>query len=60
MVQSTLIGYLAVCAALLGAYVLVIFYLAPKASRGEPLGPVRPETPNPIPRNAAPAEQAHV
>ena len=49
MVLSTLIGYLAVYAALLGAYVLVIFYLARKASRGESLGPIRPATPNPIP-----------
>lgn len=49
MVLSTLIGYLAVYAALLGAYILVIFYLARKASRGESLGPVRPATPNPIP-----------
>ena len=45
MVLSTLIGYLAVYAALLGAYVLVIFYLARKASRGESLGPIRPAIP---------------
>jgi cytochrome bd ubiquinol oxidase subunit I len=46
MVLSTLIGYLAVYATLLGAYVLVIFYLARKASRGESLGPIRPEMPD--------------
>ena len=49
MVLSTLIGYLAVYPALLGAYILVIFYLARKASRGESLGSARPATPNPIP-----------
>ena len=49
MVLGTLLGYLAVYAALLGAYILVIFYLARKASRGESLGPVRPSVPTPIP-----------
>ena len=56
MVLGTLIGYLSVYAALLGAYILVIFYLARKASRGESLGPVRPATPNPIPPTPFPAE----
>lgn len=56
MVLGTLLGYLAVYVALLGAYILVIFYLARKASRGESLGPVRPATPNPIPANPFPAE----
>ncbi len=37
MVLSTLIAYLVVYAILLGAYITVIFYLARKASRGEPL-----------------------
>jgi len=38
MVASTLIAYLAIYAALLGAYIFVIFYLARKAARGEPIG----------------------
>jgi len=42
MVLSTLIGYLIVYAMLLGAYILVIFYLARRASRGQTLNP-RPE-----------------
>ena len=49
MVLATLIGYLLVYATLLGAYILVIFYLARKASRGESLGPVRPSIPTEIP-----------
>ncbi len=48
LVLSTLIGYLIVYGMLLGAYILVIFYLARKASRGESLGPVRPAIPNAI------------
>ncbi|MEJ6396972.1 cytochrome ubiquinol oxidase subunit I [Yoonia sp. 208BN28-4] len=39
MVLSTLLVYLAVYAALLIAYISVIFYLARKTSRGEPVGP---------------------
>jgi cytochrome d ubiquinol oxidase subunit I len=35
LVLSTLIGYLAVYAILLGAYITVIFYLARKAAKGE-------------------------
>jgi len=42
MVASTLIAYLVVYALLLGAYILVIFYLARRAARGEKLDP-RPE-----------------
>jgi cytochrome d ubiquinol oxidase subunit I len=42
MVLSTLIAYLAVYAALLLAYVGVIFYLAGKAAKGESPGPRRP------------------
>ena len=38
MVASTLIVYLAIYAALLAAYVGVLFYLARKAAKGEPLG----------------------
>ena len=37
MVLSTLIAYLTVYAILLGAYITVIFYLARKAARGEPI-----------------------
>jgi cytochrome d ubiquinol oxidase subunit I len=44
MVLSTLIAYLAIYAALLAAYVGVLFYLARKAARGEPTGPARPAT----------------
>ena len=44
MVLSTLIAYLAVYAALLLAYVGVIFYLARKAAKGESAGPTRPST----------------
>jgi cytochrome d ubiquinol oxidase subunit I len=39
MVASTLIFYLAIYAALLAAYIGVLFYLARKAAKGEPLGP---------------------
>ena len=52
MVLSTLIAYLVVYAVLLGAYVTVIFYLARKASRGEPVS-TRPAVPDPV---AMPAE----
>jgi cytochrome d ubiquinol oxidase subunit I len=52
MVLSTLIAYLVVYAVLLGAYVTVIFYLARKASRGEPVA-IRPAVPDPV---AMPAE----
>jgi len=52
MVLSTLIAYLVVYALLLGAYVTVIFYLARKASRGEPVS-TRPAVPDPV---AVPAE----
>ena len=38
MVAATLITYLAIYAALLFAYVGVLFYLAHKAARGEPIG----------------------
>jgi cytochrome d ubiquinol oxidase subunit I len=38
MVASTLIVYLAIYAALLAAYIGVLFYLARKAAKGEPLG----------------------
>ncbi len=38
MVLSTLLAYLAVYAALLGAYIFVIFYLARKMSAGEDIG----------------------
>ena len=37
MVLSTLIAYLVVYAILLGAYITVIFYLARKAAKGEPI-----------------------
>jgi cytochrome d ubiquinol oxidase subunit I len=47
MVLSTLIAYLVVYAILLGAYVTVIFYLARKASRGEPVS-TRPAVPDPL------------
>jgi len=39
MVASTLIVYLSIYAALLAAYVGVLFYLARKATMGEPAGP---------------------
>jgi Cytochrome bd-type quinol oxidase, subunit 1 len=39
MVAGTLIAYLAIYAALLFAYIGVLFYLARKASKGERLGP---------------------
>ncbi|MFP7672227.1 cytochrome ubiquinol oxidase subunit I [Marivita sp. S0852] len=48
MVASTLIAYLVVYAALLFAYIGVLFYLARKASKGEPIGkraPVSQEAP---------------
>lgn len=55
MVLSTLIAYLVVYAALLSAYVFVIFYLARKAARGEDIGTrVAPVPPRPT--NAVPAE----
>lgn len=38
MVASTLIVYLAIYAVLLAAYISVLFYLARKAAKGEPLG----------------------
>jgi cytochrome bd ubiquinol oxidase subunit I len=43
MVLGTLITYLAVYAALLAAYIGVIFCLARKAAKGEPIGPERLE-----------------
>lgn len=46
MVASTLIAYLVVYALLLGAYITVIFYLARRASKGQDLGPTRPQTPD--------------
>ncbi len=53
LVLSTLIAYLAVYAALLVAYVFVIFYLARKAARGEDIGtrvaPSPAATPKAIP-----------
>jgi cytochrome d ubiquinol oxidase subunit I len=45
MVLTTLIGYLIVYVLLLGAYVSVIFHLARKASRGEPVS-TRPTIPD--------------
>ena len=48
MVLSTLIGYLVVYGILLGAYITVIFYLARKASRGEPVS-VRPAMADAVP-----------
>ena len=45
MVMSTLIAYLLVYAALLAAYIFVIFYLARKASKGESIdGRIPPST----------------
>ena len=55
MVLSTLIGYLVVYAILLGAYITVIFYLARKASKGEPVS-VRPAMADPVPSARMPAE----
>ncbi len=51
MVLSTLLAYLAVYVVLLGAYITVIFYLARKASRGEPVStrPAIPDDPAPVP-----------
>jgi cytochrome d ubiquinol oxidase subunit I len=45
MVLSTLIGYLVLYAALLAAYVSVLFYLAVKARHGEPLETMTPQAP---------------
>jgi cytochrome d ubiquinol oxidase subunit I len=45
MVASTLIVYLAIYAALLAAYIGVLFYLARKAAKGEPLGTRIPAAP---------------
>jgi cytochrome d ubiquinol oxidase subunit I len=45
MVLSTLVGYLALYAALLAAYVSVLFYLAVKARHGEPLETMTPQAP---------------
>jgi len=45
MVASTLIVYLAIYAVLLTAYVSVLFYLARKAAKGEPIGPRIPVAP---------------
>ena len=39
MVASTLIAYLVIYAALLFAYIGVLFYLARKAAKGEPIKP---------------------
>ena len=44
LVASTLIAYLIVYAALLCAYIGVLFYLARKAAKGEPLGTRVPES----------------
>ncbi len=51
MVGTTLVAYLIVYAALLVAYIGVIFYLAGRASRGQPVGPAvaGPNTPSPLP-----------
>jgi len=45
LVLATLVTYLVIYAILLGAYVLVIFYLARKAAKGETV-PARPEMPD--------------
>lgn len=45
MVASTLIVYLAIYAALLAAYIGVLFYLARKAAKGEPFDPRLPRAP---------------
>ena len=42
MVLSTLVVYLAIYAGLILAYVMVLFYLARKAARGERIGPLAP------------------
>ena len=55
MVLSTLIAYLAIYAALLGAYIFVIFYLARKAAKGEPIGSRVPPAGKAAPK-AVPAE----
>ena len=55
MVLSTLLAYLAVYAALLAAYIFVIFYLARKASKGEGIGSPIPQSPEAAPK-AVPAE----
>lgn len=55
MVLSTLIAYLVVYAALLAAYIFVIFYLARKTSRGEDIGTSIAPTPT-VPPNTVPAE----
>ncbi|MFT6073098.1 MAG: cytochrome d ubiquinol oxidase subunit I [Yoonia sp.] len=55
LVLSTLIAYLIVYAALLSAYIFVIFYLARKAARGEEIGTQIAPTPAAGPR-AMPAE----
>ncbi|MEL6966805.1 MAG: cytochrome ubiquinol oxidase subunit I [Pseudomonadota bacterium] len=44
MVLTTLLGYLAVYALLIAAYVGVLFHLAAKASRGEKLNPLTPSS----------------
>ena len=55
LVLSTLIAYLVVYAALLAAYIFVIFYLARKSARGEDIGTRIAPTPATGPR-AMPAE----
>ncbi|MEL6841013.1 MAG: cytochrome ubiquinol oxidase subunit I [Pseudomonadota bacterium] len=55
MVLSSLIAYLAVYAILLVAYIYVIFFLARRMSRGEPIEPNIPQSEAAIPR-AVPAE----
>jgi len=55
LVLSTLIAYLVVYAALLSAYIFVIFYLARKSARGEDIGTRIAPTPATGPR-AMPAE----
>ncbi len=53
MVATTLIVYLAIYATLLAAYIGVLFYLARKAARGEPLGPRIPVAQEAAPTVAA-------
>ncbi|WP_108815439.1 cytochrome ubiquinol oxidase subunit I [Loktanella sp. Alg231-35] len=55
LVLSTLIAYLAVYAALLAAYIFVIFYLARKAARGEDIGTRVAPSPTAAPKST-PAE----
>ena len=54
-VGTTLAAYLAIYALLLGAYIFVLFYLAAKAGKGEPLRPRVPQSGEAIARQV-PAE----